>query len=120
MLIRMNQKGEGRMGCIFGLLILAVACFVAYKLIPPKIQAAEMRDVIQDEARSASGRGSDSVKKSILARAEELKVPLDPENCIVERRADFIRVEVEYTVDIPFPGYLYKKTYKFSTENPVF
>lgn len=120
MLIRMNQKGEGRLGCVVGILILALACFLAYKLIPAKIQAAEMRDVVQDESRSASGRNTASVKKAILARAEELKVPLDAEDCVVTRRGDYIRVEIEYTVNIEFPGYVYPKTYKFTAENPVF
>ena len=120
MLIRMNQKGEGRLGCVVGILILALACFLAYKLIPPKIQAAEMRDVVQDESRSASGRGVAAVKKAILARAEELKVPLEESNCTVTRRGDYIRVEIEYTVNIEFPGYVYPKTYKFTAENPVF
>lgn len=120
MLSRMNQKGEGRMGCVVGILILALASFLAYKLIPVKIQAAEMRDIVQDESRSASGRSMDSVRKAVIARAEELKVPLDPENVVVTRRADYIRVEVEYDVQIPLPGYVYTKHYKFSAENPVF
>jgi len=120
MLIRMNQKGEGRMGCVVGLLLFAVAGFIAYKLIPAKIQAAEMRELVQDESRSASGRSQDTIKKSILARAAELKVPLEPEDVVITRRGDFIKVEVEYDVDIVFPGYVYKKHYQFNAENPVF
>jgi hypothetical protein len=108
------------LGCVFGLLLLAAACFIAYKLIPAKLQATEMRDIIQDESRSASGRSTSEVKKAILFRAEGLKVPLDEEDVVVTRRADYIRVDVEYTVDIVFPGYVHKKHYKFSAENPVF
>ena len=120
MSIRKNQKGEGRMGCVVGVLLLATACFLAYKLIPAKIQAAEMRDIVQDESRSASGRGNAEIKKAILAKAEDLKVPLKESDVVITRRADFIKVEVQYDVDIQFPGYLYKKHYSFSAENPVF
>ncbi len=120
MLSRMNQKGEGRLGCVFGLLLLAAAIFIAYKLLPAKLQATEMRDIIQDESRSASGRSMAQVKKGILLRAESLKVPLNEEDVVVSRRGEYIRVDVEYTVDIVFPGYVFKKHYKFSAENPVF
>jgi hypothetical protein len=117
---RVNQRGEGRLGCVFGVLFLALACFLAYKLIPVKIQANEMRDVIQDESRAASGRSTAEVKKAIFTRAQELKVPLDESNLVVTRRADYIRVECEYSVEIQFPGYTHHKTYKFDAENPVF
>jgi hypothetical protein len=120
MLIRMNQKGEGRLGCVVGLLLLVVALFVAYKLIPVKMQATSMREAVQNASRSASGKGMDTVKKEVLARAKELNVPLSEKDVVITRRADFIRVEVQYDVMIDFPGYKWKKHYSFDAENPVF
>lgn len=120
MLIRMNQKGEGRLGCVMGVLLLCLALFVAYKLIPAKIQAAEMRDVVQDASRSASGKSMATIKKEIFTRAKELKVPLNESDIVITRRNEFIRVEVKYEVQIQFPGFVWNKEYDFEAENPVF
>lgn len=120
MLIRMNQKGEGRLGCVVGLLVVVVALFVAYKLIPVKMQATSMREAVQNASRSASGKGNDTIRKEVYARAKELKVPLKEGDVVVTRRADFVRVEVEYDVAIEFPGYTMNKHYSFNAENPVF
>jgi uncharacterized protein YxjI len=120
MLSRMNQKGEGRLGCVVGLLLLAGALFFAYKMIPVKIQASEMRDAVQDASRSASGKSQATIRKELFARSQELEVPIEEGDIIITRRADFIRIEVEYDVDVEFPGYVWKKHYSFSAENPVF
>ncbi len=120
MLSRTNQKGEGRLGCVVGLLLLAAALFIAYKLIPVKIQAAEMREAVQDASRSASGKSQATVRKEVFLRARELKIPIEESDVVIERRADYIRVTVEYDRDIKFPGYVWKKHYSFTAENPVF
>lgn len=120
MLIRMNQKGEGRLGCVVGLLLLVAALFIAYKLLPSKLQATEMRDAVQDASRSASGKGNDVIRKQLFHRAQELKVPVKETDIVITRRADFIRIDVEYDVQIQFPGYVYTKHYSFNAENPVF
>lgn len=120
MLIRMNQKGEGRLGCVVGLLLLCAALFVAYKLIPVKIQAAEMRDAVQDASRAASGKSNELIRKGLFLRAQELKVPIKESDIVISRRADFIKIEVAYDVQVQFPGYTMNKHYEFEAENPVF
>jgi hypothetical protein len=120
MLIRMNQKGEGRLGCVVGLLILVAALFVAYKLIPVKMQATDMREAVQNASRSASGKGNDTIRKEVMTRAKELGIALSDKDVVVTRRADFVRVEVKYDVTVDFPGYKWNKHYEFDAENPVF
>ena len=120
MLNRMNQKGEGRLGCVVGLLLLCAALFVAYKLIPVKLQATEMRDAVQDTSRSASGKSNEEVRKLLFHRAQELKVPIQEKDIVISRRADFIKIEVAYDVQVEFPGYTMNKRFEFEAENPVF
>ena len=35
-----REKGEGQLGCLVGLIILALAVFVAWKMVPIKVKAA--------------------------------------------------------------------------------
>ncbi len=120
MLIRMNQRGEGKLGCLFGLVILAAVLFVAYKMIPVKVKAAEMRDTITDEARSAGGRSVDEVRKQIIQKAIDLDLPILDSQLTIDRRSDYIKVDVEYTVPVKFPGYTYQWHFQHHAENPVF
>ena len=38
-----SQRGEGQLGCVVGLVLLLVGVFVAYKMVPIKVKAAELR-----------------------------------------------------------------------------
>lgn len=120
MLMRMNQKGESRLGCIFGLIILAAAIFAAYKMIPVKIKAAEMRDAVEDNARSAGGKSNDTIEKILLQKGRSLGLPIEAANIEVNRRGDDIIVDVDYSVPVEFPGYTHVWHFHHHAENPVF
>ena len=38
----------------------------------------------------------------------------------IERKHQMIRIEVNYTVPVEFPGYTYQWHFRVKTENPVF
>jgi len=42
---RRSEAGEGKFGCLVGLILLAIAGMVTYKMIPVKVKAAELRQV---------------------------------------------------------------------------
>lgn len=115
-----RQRGEGQVGCLVGLVLLLVASLVAYKLIPIKVKAAEMRDVVTDEAKSAGQHSDARIRKEILAKAEDLNLPITEKNVKIERRNQAIKVEVTYTVPIEFPGYTYNWNLNHKAENPIF
>lgn len=120
MLARRYQSGEGQVGCIIGLLILLVAGFVAYKMIPVKVRASSLRQEVVDEAKSGSLRDDKQIRANIMAKAEELNLPLEEQNLKVIRGRGTIRVEAEYTVPVEFPGYTYQWNFQHRAENPLF
>ena len=75
MLRSRHQRGESQFGCLIGLVILLIACVLAYKLIPVKVKAADMRDTMVDELvgriRSGAAAGDvavDRVTARVLRR----------------------------------------------------
>lgn len=120
MLIRLNQRGEGKLGCVIGLLILVAAVFIAYKMIPVKVRATEFRDAVFDNARSAGQNSQEAIRNALVHKAAQLRLPVKPDQVKIERRADFITIEVEYTVPVEFPGFVYQWKFKHKAENPVF
>ncbi len=117
---RRRELGEGQFGCLVGLVVLLIAGLVAYKMIPVKVKSAELRDTIVDEARSAGSRSDKVIRESILFKAKQLELPVADENIDISRPAGNIRVEVQYTVPVVFPGYTYNWKFHHKAENPIF
>jgi hypothetical protein len=117
---RRSERGEGRGGCIVALILLLAAVFVAYKMIPVKIKAAELRETVVDEGKSAGMHNDQQIHDLIMAKANELKLPLTDDGLHIVREREHIRIEADYTVPIKFPGYVYNWKFHHVADNPVF
>ncbi|MGH9458965.1 MAG: hypothetical protein ACRD2J_15130 [Thermoanaerobaculia bacterium] len=115
-----RQRGEGQLGCIFGLLFLIAAAFIAYKMIPVKVKTVELGDEITDVARAAGMFKEPAIRKRIMSRADELDLPLDPDNLIVNRGGNRIYIKATYTVPVEFPGFTYEWEFEHEESNPLF
>ena len=115
-----GEAGEGQFGCLIGIVLLLAAGLVAYKMIPIKVKAAEMRDTVIDEAKSGGQHTDKRITDEILRTAERLDLPVAEDAIIIERHAGQIRVEVSYTIPVEFPGYTYNWSFRHRTENPIF
>lgn len=120
MLRNRNQRGESQLGCLFGLVLLVVAGVLAYKLIPVKVKAADMRDTMVDEAKSAGQHDEKFIMKTILRKADELEFPITEENVKIKRNSTYITIDMTYTVPVDLPGFTYKWNFHHHTENPIF
>lgn len=120
MRVSRRERGEGNFGCLIGLIFLALAVFVAYKMIPVKVKNAELRQVIVDEAKSAGTHHDDQIKAAILRKAQDDQLPVTEDDIKIARAANEITVEVSYTVPIVFPGYTYQWHIDHVAQNPIF
>lgn len=121
MLRNRRERGEGQMGCLFGVVLLLIAVLIAYKMIPIKVKAAEIRDVVFDEAKSAGTHSDTRIREAIVLKAQRLQLPIEKENIdIVRDNNNTISVDVKYTVPIQFPGYVYQWQFHHHAENPIF
>jgi len=115
-----REKGEGQFGCIVGLIVLALGVFIAWKMIPVKVKAAEVRQVVVDEAKSAGTHNDKIIMGNILAKAREDNMPITEDNVKIRRGNNEITVEVNYVVPIEFPGYTYQWHINNTATNPIF
>jgi uncharacterized membrane protein len=115
-----RERGEGQLGCLVGLIVLALGVFIAWKMIPVKVKTAELRQLVTDEARSAGTRSDDKIRAAILAKARENNLPVTEDNIKISRAASQITVEVNYVVPIEFPGYTYQWHISHTVQNPIF
>lgn len=118
---RIAERGEGKLGCVLWLGVLALAVLISWKLVPVKIASAELYDFMDDQAKAAGvNTTADEVKKNILLRAAELKLPLEKDHVTVERVGDRLRMTADYTVPIQFPGYTYNWHFHHELDRTIF
>lgn len=115
-----GERGEGKVGCVVWVLILAIAVLIAWKAIPVKVRSAELYDFMVDTAKFAAQTPAEEVKKQILIKAKALDLPLDKERLSVEKGSDRIRIKADYTVPLEFPGYTYNWKFHNEVDRPVF
>src|SRR5437764_15445077 len=92
-----RERGEGQFGCLIGLIILGLAILVAWKMIPVKVKAAELRQTVVDEAKSAGTHNDDRIRAAILAKAREDNLPVTADDIKIARGNGEITVTVTYT-----------------------
>ena len=118
---RTAQRGEGNLGCIFWLLALAIAVLISWKLIPVKVNSAELADYMVEVAQyQSANKPPEELKKMLMFRAGELGIPLLKENVSVVKNGDRIRMSVDYTVPVDFPGYTYNWHFRHELDRPIF
>lgn len=115
-----SRNGQGKIGCILWLLVLAAVIGIAAKLIPIKIASAELADFMEEQAMFAGRSDIATIKKRILDRAQELDLPLDKKNLSVEKRGGRVRMRATYTVPVELPGYTYYWDFEHIIDRPVF
>jgi hypothetical protein len=115
-----RERGEGQFGCLVGLVLLLIAGMIAYKLIPVKVKTADLRETVVDESKSAGRHNDRAIMGNILAKAKQLDLPVAEQNVRINRANSYIRIEVTYTVPVPFPGYVYNWDFRHYAENPIF
>ncbi|HJX29392.1 MAG TPA: hypothetical protein VJ885_15900 [Thermoanaerobaculia bacterium] len=118
---RIAERGEGNLGCIVWLLVLSVAVMISWKMIPVKVNSAELVDYMDELARfNAAKESPEELRKKIIVRAGELGITLDKSNVSVVKRSERVLMTVEYTVPVEFPGYTYNWTFHHELDRPVF
>ena len=120
MRISRRERGEGQFGCIVGLILLVIAGVIAYKIIPVKVKAADLRQEIQDDAKSAGMMNDERIRASIMAKARENNLPLSDDGLKITRGGNQITITIDYVVPVDFPGYTYNMTFHEEKSNPIF
>jgi hypothetical protein len=118
---RRGERGEGRVGTLIGLTILALTIYLGYKVIPVMVNAYAFRDYIEQETRFAALRNRDEeVVKRVLRKAQELELPVTNKGIRVNRTQQRFDISVKYTIPIETPVYVYNWDFDERFSAPLF
>ena len=78
MIQKIRQRGEGRIGCMFWGVVLAIVALIGIKMIPVKYASSQFFDYMDEQAKFAQKVKPDLMKRSLMKKARELQLPLLP------------------------------------------
>jgi hypothetical protein len=119
--MRMNQRGEGRLGLLIAIVVVAAGVFLGFKIIPVRIAAYELRDFVEEQCRYAAlHKDNAKVAKRIMDKADELEIPLERKALKLKRTTSemIISASYEQPIDLKFRTYVFK--YSIKQRAPLF
>jgi hypothetical protein len=118
-----NERGEGRLGNIIGLLIMAGVFYAGWNLIPVYFSNYNFADKVTELARAPKYSHSDErIETELLKAAQENKLEqfIGPKTCKINtlevRRV--ITCEYDRTVQV-LPGVKHKFHFKTEADQPL-
>jgi len=119
-----HEKGEGRGNLIFGLVVLFMALYVGWKVIPVMIRVYAFEDTVKEECKFLRGRTLDVLEGDLIEAADVEKIELHEEDIDAKRvRIDtyeVLRVNVKYSVPIATPFKVFQWSRTVNYEAPIF
>ncbi len=117
---RLGSRGEGRIGCILWMAVLAIGIFIAVKAVPVKLTDVEFADFIEEQAQFSGRATAEVLRNRILKKARELEIPLKKTNLKVEKSTRRVRIRATYKVTLDFRVYQYEWVFEHDLDRPIF
>lgn len=118
---RSVERGEGNLGCVVWVILLAIGVLIAWKAVPVKVKSAEFYDYMDELSKFSAARATaDGLRKGLMDRAEKLDIPLERKNIEIELSRERVRMKVRYTIPVEFPGYTYNWDFEQEIDRPIF
>lgn len=116
-----GERGEGRMGTLFALALVATMIYLGFKVVPVMINSYSFKDFIEEEARFAAvRRDDDEIRLRVYNKARELELPITKEMIHTERTNARFDIMVSYTVPIVTPVFTYQYKRDEKVSSPLF
>lgn len=115
-----DRRGSSKLGCAIWLVALGVFALILWMMVPVKLRSIELYDYMGEQAKFAQRAKAEVLKKRILKRADELRLPLKEKDLNVERSMTRIRMRARYTIPVEFPGYTYLWDFEHVIDEPLY
>lgn len=94
---------------LLALAVIAVGVYVGFQVVPPFFANYQFQDAIQNEAvlQSYSNKSEDDIRATIFKKAQELSIPIQEDQIIVQRSGGggSLAISATYTVHVDLPYY---------------
>jgi cell division protein FtsL len=118
-MMRRSDSGRITFKAILSLAFIAAVIFAAIKTIPVYVNDYQLHDYIQSQTPFwlTQHASADAIRDNILAKAQDLGLPLAAEQVKVEANANRVGVDIDYTVPVDLKIYTLPLHFTHSSEN---
>ena len=117
---RANQRGEGRAGCIFWILIGLIVALVASKMIPVKIAVMQLEDHMKELAMTQPRRPKHFFEREIFNKARDLDLEIPKKQIRVKKYTERVIMDVEFTVPVEILTFTYNWNITIHVDRDLF
>lgn len=119
--MRCVDSGVGRIKGIITIALIAGMIYVGgFKILPVWVHAYQLQDYLRDivfEAMSGKRTTVETIRKNILDRAQELELPVKPDDVKVDLTMQKIVINLDYRVPVELGFYTLNLHFTPSAEN---
>ncbi|MFZ0736617.1 MAG: hypothetical protein WCA98_16235 [Candidatus Acidiferrales bacterium] len=111
---RESERGAGKLAGFLFLVVLAAAVFAAVKIVPVYVNNFELQDSIETESRFAvaNRKSPDDIQTDVFKKVKDLGIPADKKDIHIKFSGGgepgmpaLVEIDVDYQVNVVFPGY---------------
>jgi len=103
---RLGERGLGRTGCLFWILVLVAAGYFGADVGAIYVRKWRIEDEVKTQAAFAANLTDETIRRRLLDRVEQLDLPPQARNIFIRRtvRPTEIRIRLSYpeVVELPF------------------
>ena len=117
-----RERGAGRSGFIFALALFGLFVYMAIKFVPVYINAYVFEDTLREEARFAAvtrDLTEAQLVNRILAKANDLDLPVSAKELSVRRTQTQIHIQATYMVPVETPFFTYRWNFRQEGTAPL-
>jgi len=116
---RRSQRGAGKLKSIVFVIVLLLAVYAAFKLVPPYVSEYQLQDKMQELARFGivNRYSEEQVRENVFKTVQDLNLPVKREDIKVTVTQATCRISLDYTVPVDLLFYSTELHFSPSSEN---
>ncbi|MGA2984755.1 MAG: hypothetical protein ABSG32_13150 [Terriglobia bacterium] len=117
--MRLSDSGRITFNAILSLAFLAAVIFASYKIIPVYVKDYQLDDYVQNQTPFwlTEHASADGIRKNVVAKAQDLSLPLAPEEVTVDANTNRVTVNIDYHVPVDLKVYTLPLHFTHSSAN---
>jgi hypothetical protein len=118
-IMRSPDSGRITLKAILSLAFLAAVIFAGFKTIPVYVNDYQLHDYVQNQTPFwlTQRAAAEAIRRNVVAKAQELGLPLAPEDVTVNANANKVDVSLDYRVPVDLKVYTLQLHFTYSTQN---
>jgi len=99
---RRFERGEGKLKGILIVVILVLAIYTAWKVVPPYVNDYQLSDMMQEQSRYAlvNRYTEDQIRDKIYKQMIDLDIPAKREDIKIVANNNVVKISLDYTVPV--------------------